>query len=398
MQNFSQLENYSPPYLVRAATILTMVPGQQPIDNGALLIQPTNTGNRVKAVGSYHSLQKESYHKVVDLGPITIAPGLINAHTHLEISHLAGLPVGGRGFVPWLKSLVPHLNQPPDDKALDNALKEMRSCGTIFTADMADRHAGQLAIFLKKNNFAHWLMVQHFGFAAPDNNTTLPPTMAENLNSKLANTENFCRAGHAFYSTNATTLQAAKSWNRQRQRPFALHLAESSGESELLINGRGELAEFFQDAGILPPDFRAPESSPVAYAESLHLLDEMTLAVHCVEIDQNDIDTLARRRVNVCLCPRSNTFIGVGRAPWEKLHKNGVNLCLGTDSLTSNHDLNLWHELEFLVTDAKITMDLETSLAMLTRNPAQALSIDNNYGTLETGKRATWSIVPKVFL
>ena len=124
----------------------------------------------------------------------------------------------------------------------------------------------------------------------------------------------------------------------------------------------------------------------------------MTLAIHCIELDQSDIDILARRRVNVCLCPRSNAFIGVGRAPWEKLHKNGVNLCLGTDSLTSNHNLNLWHELEFLLAEKNSIMDLETGLKMLTLNPAQALSIDTDFGTLEPGKKALWSIVPEIFL
>ena len=398
MQDFIQPENTSAPYLIRAATILTMVPGQKAINNGALLIQETGNGDRIMAVGSYASLQKESFHKIVDLGTVTIAPGLINAHTHLEISHLFGMTIGNRDFVPWLKSLVPHLEQPPDDKALDSAFKEMRSCGTVFVADMAGRHAKQLTGFLKENNFAHWLMVQHFGFAVPDDKTPLPPTTAENTNPEIVDLNNFCRAGHAFYSTDAATLQAAKKWDQQRLLPFALHLAESSGESELLNNGRGELAEFFRVAGILPPDFRAPGCSPVAYAEKLHLLDEMTLAIHCVKIDQSDIDTLAHHRVNVCLCPRSNAFIGVGRAPWEKLHQAGINLCLGTDSLTSNYDLNLWHELEFLLAEKNSTIDFATGLAMLTRNPARALIIDTDYGTLEPGKKAAWSIVPEKFL
>ena len=375
-----------------------MVPGQKLIADGALLIQPTGNGDRIMAVGTYSSLKKESYERIVDLGPVTIAPGLINAHTHLEISHLSGKTIGGQGFVSWLESLVPHLNLPPDDKSLRNALEEMRSSGTVFTADMADRHAGQLAEFLEKNNFAHWLMVQHFGFAVPIGKKKPPLTTAESHNPKLADTENFCRAGHAFYSTDAAILQAAKKWNRQHKRPFALHLAESSGESELLNNGRGELAEFFRSAGILPPDFQAPGCSPVAYAEKLHLLDEMTLAIHCVQINQSDINTLAHRRVNVCLCPRSNAFIDVGRAPWEKLHQAGVNLCLGTDSLTSNYDLNLWHELEFLLNENNSTIDFSNALAMLTINPARALAINTDYGTIEPGKKATWSIVPEIFL
>ena len=375
-----------------------MVPGQKPIDNGALLIQPTPNGNRIRAVGSYGSLQKESYQKVIDLGALTIAPGLINAHTHLEISHLTGKTIGGQGFITWLKSLVPHLEEPPDDKALADALKEMRASGTVFAADMADRHAGRLAHFLQKNNFPHWLMAQHFGFATPDSKTPLPPTTGESIAPEIVNLNNFCRAGHAFYSTAAATMQAAKKWDQQKLRPFALHLAESCGEGELLINGRGELADFFRDAGILPLDFKAPGCSPVAYAEKLKLLDEMTLAIHCVKLEQSDIQTLARHRVTVCLCPRSNSFINVGRAPWEELYKAGVNLCLGTDSLTSNYDLNLWHELEFLLTENKSAMDFSTGLKMLTINPSRALAIDADYGTLEPGKRAEWSTVPEVFL
>ncbi|MCD6293304.1 MAG: amidohydrolase family protein [Deltaproteobacteria bacterium] len=385
-------------FLLRAGTILTMVPEQKPIIDGALLIHTTAAGKRIKAVGSFRSLQRESYEKIVDLGTQTIAPGLINAHTHLEISHLIGKTTGGRGFVTWLKSLVPHLEKTPDKKALGDALEEMRSSGTVFAADMASRHAGQLTQFLQKKSFPHWLMAQHFGFDAPDSKTPLPPTQSEINTPEIANSDNFCRAGHAFYSTAAATMQAAKKWDKQRVRPFALHLAESSSESELLLYGKGELADTFKEAGIMPPSFKAPGCSPVVYAQKLGLLDEMTLAIHCVQLDRNDLQIMARHRVNICLCPRSNQFINVGRAPWEEFHQAGINLCLGTDSLTSNYDLNLWHELEFLLTEAKTAVDFLTALKMVTTNPAQALAIDSDYGTLEPGKRAVWSVVPDVFL
>ena len=78
--------------------------------------------------------------------------------------------------------------------------------------------------------------------------------------------------------------------------------------------------------------------------------------------------------------------------------KAGINLCLGTDSLTSNYDLNLWHELEFLLTEDKTAMNFPTALKMLTINPARALAIDTDYGTLAPGKIAAWCIVPEVFL
>ena len=398
MRDFIKKDKRNTPYLLRAGTILSMVPGDRPLANGALLIHPDPSGDRIRAIGNYRSLLRERYEEVVDLGAVTIVPGLINAHTHLEISHLKGKTVGGRGFITWLKSLIPHLEESPDDKNLDQALNEMRFSGTVFAADMADRHAEKVAHHLKKNNFSHWLMSQHFGFASPNSETPLPPTPGENRAPKITASENFCRAGHALYSTNMATLQAARRWDKQRDRPFALHLAESIEESELLLRGQGELADLFKGAGIMPPDFKAPGSSPVAYAQKSGLLDKMTLAIHCVQIEQKDIEILAANRVNVCLCPRSNNFINIGRAPWEKLDKAGVNLCLGTDSLTSNHDLNLWHELEFLMAAENSAMTLDQGLKLMTINPARALAIDNDYGTLEAGKRAAWSIVPKAFL
>ena len=384
--------------LIRARTIITMQAEKPVLDNGALLVTRQVDGLRLAAVGTWAELGSETA-PVIDLGEATLAPGLINAHTHLEISHLKGKTTGGNGFVAWLKSLVPHLNQEPETESWSAALAEMRGCGTVFAADMADRHADRLAPFLEREQCAHWLMVQQFGFAdrphARKGKLWPPPTMAERKNPKIADRKNFCRAGHAFYSTAPDTLQAAKTWDHERQRPFALHLAEHAGETELLQTGRGELADFFRAAGILPDDFRPPGLSPTAYAEKLGLLDDSTLAVHCVHLDDRDIATLARHRVNVCLCPRSNAFIGVGKAPYERLARAGLNLCLGTDSLTSNSDLDLWKELEFLLGQSGFT--ILDALAMVTINPARALKIDPDYGSLESGKKACWSIVPDSF-
>jgi len=373
---------------------MSLRPGEAPLNDGGLLITSNPAERRILAVGRYRELRHEGDFQEIDLGPVTVAPGLINAHTHLEISHLQGRTSGGRGFVAWLKSLVPHLNEPPTTTALRQALDELRDCGTVFTADMADRHAARLTAFLDEQAFPHWLMVQHFGFTTASAQIPLPPTAAEISHPELAQRADFCRAGHAFYSTRASTLQAAFKWCQKEYKPFALHLAESPAELEMLDRGRGEMADFFRETGILPPDFKPPGLSPISYAERLGLLSRHTLAIHCVHPVSDDIETLARRRVNVCLCPRSNAFIGVGRAPWEQFAAAGINLCLGSDSLTSNHDLNLWHELEFLCAFSPGTLDLESGLALLTRNAARALNLNRDYGSLEAGKIARWSIVP----
>ena len=137
--------------------------------------------------------------------------------------------------------------------------------------------------------------------------------------------------------------------------------------------------------------------SAVAYADSLGLLDGRTLAVHCVQAGPRDIEMLAASGASVCLCPRSNRWIGVGDAPAAALHAAGVPLCIGTDSLASNADLDLWEELRALRALLPVTTSLMDLLAMVTRNPAKVLGIDGEYGSLEAGRRAAWAILPRDF-
>ena len=182
-------------------------------------------------------------------------------------------------------------------------------------------------------------------------------------------------------------------WCARQNKTFTLHLAEHPGEVELLATGKGAFAEILAER-ILPKDFTPPGMSPVAYADALNLLDDRTLAVHCVRLSDTDIEILRTRRVNVCLCPRSNAFIGVGRAPWERLAHAGINLCLGTDSLGSNHDLNLWNEAEYVLDNFKGALSLADVLAWMTTNPAGALGLEQTLGELTPGKQARYSVVP----
>jgi cytosine/adenosine deaminase-related metal-dependent hydrolase len=195
------------------------------------------------------------------------------------------------------------------------------------------------------------------------------------------------------YSTHPETLRAAKRWCSERGRPFSLHLAEHPDETEQMLTGGGEFAEVLRKGGVLPAGWEPPGCRPVEYADRLGLLDAGTIAVHCVQLDEADVAILAARGVTVCLCPRSNEYIAVGRAPWRALRDAGVPLCLGTDGLSSNHDLNLWNEaLEFL--GKPDGPGFAEVLGWLTAVPARHLSPAGRYGTLEPGAQAGYSIVP----
>lgn len=204
----------------------------------------------------------------------------------------------------------------------------------------------------------------------------------------------FCSAGvHALYSTSAVLAQAVKQWCVARGRPFTLHLAEVPGENELFVSGAGSFSDFLRARRILPKDFSVPQLSAVAFAQELGLLDAGTLAVHCVQVAEPDVEILVRSGASVCLCPRSNEWIGVGRAPAHKLHAVGIPLCLGTDSPASNADMDLWGEVR-AARSLIPRIPLAGLLALVTRNPARALGIDGDYGSLEPGKKAVWATLP----
>jgi cytosine/adenosine deaminase-related metal-dependent hydrolase len=277
-----------------------------------------------------------------------------------------------------------------DHDAAAAAAREMAAGGTAGVADIATRHPGRSARVLAREGLAAVVFFEEFGFAPPAGPGPDFPADLAGLPGEVA--DHVSVAGHALYSTHPDRLRAAKAWASRHGRPFSIHLAEHEGEVLLLADGSGEFADLLRGR-VLPRDYRPPGRSPVAHAEALGLLDEGTLAVHAVHLDHRDIRILAERGVAVCLCPRSNAFIGVGRAPWERLLAAGVRLCLGTDSLASNADLDLWNEVRYLLHTSE-SFSLASALAALTVTPARALGLGKILGTLMPGMRSGVTLLP----
>lgn len=363
----------------RAKRILTMNPQQPMIADGALVV----VAGRIAAVGDFKELRGSG--PVTDLGPVSLGPGLINSHVHLGLSHLGGRIAPGCGFFRWAEQLFALLSEPLDLAALDLVVASMRRAGTAYVGEIAGRDGLAAAQALER-----WDMGGHFfreysghrrsGLRAPE---PLPGTWS--------------LAVHALYSTSGSLAQAAKGWCREHNQPFSLHLAEVPGENELLLSGQGPLADFARRARILPGDFVAPGLSATALASQLGLLDERTLAVHCVHVGKKDIDMLAASRASVCLCPRSNAWIGVGQAPVARLWAAGVPLCLGTDSVASNEDMDLWAELRAVRLLLPAETKLSELLKLVTVNPARVFGVEDDLGSLHVGKLARWAILPPDF-
>jgi cytosine/adenosine deaminase-related metal-dependent hydrolase len=97
--------------------------------------------------------------------------------------------------------------------------------------------------------------------------------------------------------------------------------------------------------------------------------------------------------MSLALCPRSNERLKVGKAPAGRLHKAGVNLALGTDSLASNDSLSIWDEMHFAARWFAGELDAPTIFSMATQQGADALGVGEDYGSLSAGKRSSFQVV-----
>jgi cytosine/adenosine deaminase-related metal-dependent hydrolase len=358
---------------------------RDPIDDGLMVVQD----NIIQDIGPYKDLKPHlSQIQITELPSEIIIPGLINAHTHMELSHLYGRTFLGHGFESWVKSLLSLPLKGIEKKTLSKAITDSSTSGTVCIGDISGHKPLTILQALNSQKLNYRLFIEFLGFKSPLKDKPQWPKKIPAIHNPFISA-----AGHALYSTHPHTFQVLKNWTTLNCRPLSIHLAEHPGEVELLTTGRGAFTELMKNL-LLPEEFIPPGISPVAYADQLGILDTNTLAVHCVHINKQDIEIMKQRGVSICLCPRSNAFIGVGRAPWEQLHSQGLPLCLGTDGLCSNNDLNLWNEAQYLLRHWKTSVNLYEIIQWMTVNSAKALGVSDFFGTLESGKKAAFTVIP----
>lgn len=395
--------------VVRARSLVSMA-GEPPargealfaplhkLDDAALVL----VDGRVEEVVSWKRCSPPAGAEVRDLGEVCLAPAVINAHCHVQLSHLAGRTRWQAGFSAWLASLIPLLREPLSTEAVAGACADMVACGTGHAGDFAGEGLALVDAAARRAGLGMTHFCEWFGMAAPfiDAVRPWPPRCRAALERDddrpvadvFAPLEARCApAGHALYSTAPEVLRDARQWCAERGRPFALHLAESPEETELLLEGSGPLADLYRGI-VLPEGWRPPRLRPLAFASRLGLLGQGTLAVHGVQLDAREMRALAASGAALCLCPRSNRHLGVGEAPLAAAVESGVLCCLGTDGLSSNTDLDVRQEAVALRESCDASP--EALLRLLTVNAAQALRL-SRAGRLEPGQPGCFSVLPE---
>ena len=329
--------------------------------------------------------------RVHDLGPGVILPGLVNAHCHLELSHLGGLADRApAGFVPWVESLMDQRGRTTPDEARSatrRAIRQLESTGTVAVGDVSNALAHLDLLeesHLRAGGVPAQELVEHDRaetiLAGASDVMTIASRPELRTRVKIA--------AHAPYSVSPELLAGIV----LRGGPAAMHLAESPDETRFLAHGDGEWRSFLARRGLGHVRFEPPGVSPVAHVDALGGLREGTVAAHCVQVDDSDCALLARRGVYVAICPRSNRSLRVGMAPVRRLLDAGVRLCLGTDSLASAPTLDLMADMALLQSQFP-ELAPEVIVRMATRGGAEALGLPE-LGAIEPGRSADLAFVP----
>lgn len=355
----------------------------QILENPLILIED----GKIADLGRARGRLAPGYDKV-DLGDVCLLPPLVNAHTHLQLSWMEGLCAWGAGFGVWLEDLINSLlqvltnqsewNEEKRREKYKRVFQNLKNCGVYYIGDIGGSVPGAIAALneLAGNDFKLYNFCEWFGFRHDPEEyaETWPQRCRKELNGSAWLRRRSVPCGHALYSTSLDILKRAKQWCAVNGGIFSMHLAESLEEERCLGEGQGKIWEIYRD-NVLPPDWKPYNKKPYELARSAGLVDNRSLLVHCVHVNNREIRDIAERGAAVCLCPRSNANLDVGEAPIRSFIENGVRLCLGTDGLSSSPDLNVLNEALFLM--EKMDLPFQCVLRLCTVNGADALGAGN---------------------
>ena len=353
-----------------------------PIESGAVAVE----GSRIAAVGSQPDLSARFPDaRVEQFGEAVILPGLVNTHTHLELTALRGyLENEESDFFAWLRKLtLARLERmTPDDirvSATWGACEAVRA-GITCVYDASDS-ALMSMLALKDVGLRGVVFQESFG---PD--PRLVQENFEKLTTKIGELreveDELVRVGvspHAPYTVCGPQLELIADLARSEKLPLMMHAAESEAEDLFLREGCGIFAEGLAKRSI---EWTAPRSSTIQYLKTLGVLDVRPLLAHCIRVDDADIETLALSGAKVAHCPKSNAKLGHGYAPFARFLESGITVGFGSDSVASNNTCDLLEEARFALLLSRATH------AGVTISASRALEVATFGGQLKEGAQA----------
>lgn len=353
------------------------------IENGVICIS-NGTIHRIEARVPGTPLPEAK--EIIDADGGIIMPGLVNTHTHLPMTLFRGL-ADDLPLARWLDEFIfpceaKYLT--PETIRLGSLLAcaEMMLSGTTTCCD-GYFFEDDVASAIYESGIRGILGQGVIDVPAPG-----VPDPSDNIENAVRFVEKWLEVSHLItpsifchspYTCSEATLKKAKAASDSKALVFQIHAAETKNEFARIQTEH--------------------HMTPVKYLDRIGILDENTLMVHGIWLDDDDIEIIAKRRSTVSHNPQSNMKLASGIAPVPSLLTAGVTVGLGTDGCASNNDLDLFREMDTAAKLHKVNlldptvMDAKTVLKMATRDGAKAVGADKHVGSLEPGKQADIIIV-----
>ena len=359
-----------------------------PIERAALLI---DSAGRIEAVGPDARVARPPDATAEDFGDAVILPGLINTHTHLELTGFAD-QVRESDFTVWIRRLRELKTTRTPAEYVDAARRGLQACFAAGVTTIADTGDSGSAIQALAEADGSGVAYQEVFGPHPSQASESLAGLRDRVIQAGRWAVHRVRIGvspHAPYSVSEPLLNAVSLWARSERLPLAVHIAESRAEAELLTSGTGPFAAAWQTRGIpLPP---APGRTPIEWLNAQGALTERTLCIHAVQAGPTDIELLAQSGSAVAHCPLSNAAHGHGQAPLSGLLQAGIRVGLGTDSEVSVGSLNLLAEARAASALAGLTA--HAAIELCTMGGARALGLDSETGSIRGGKWADCIVI-----
>lgn len=371
----------------------------EPIENGAVAVE----GSTINAVGTVDELTKKFPEaSVKDFGKAAILPGLVNCHSHLEITAMRGaLDDVEHDFTAWLIKLSTIRESMSDDEieaAAYSGAMEGAQAGVTCFGDIG--RLGHIGLSALKRAGLRGVVFQETEFS-PENHTA-----DEDFKKLIEKYEILTREGtdlvrvglspHAPYTVSSRLFEMIAQFSIIERVPITVHAAESLDEHRLLTDGTGMFVGVYEKYGV---EWDSPHCTSIEYLNRLGVLAARPLLAHCVTASPSDLEIISDTGTKIAHCPKSNAKFGHGAAPFEAMLDRGLKVGLGSDSVASNNVCDLLEEARFaaLIARNRVESDrflsAEEMLRAATLGGAEALDMSDQIGSLEAGKQADIAVV-----
>lgn len=358
-----------------------------PIKNG--IIEVDDEGEIVSIINpgsSFKEIHSTEFHNGI------IVPGFVNAHCHLELSHLLGRVPQKQGIANFIKAVTEERLKFQDStqKTIANAIKEMELTGTVAVGDICNT-ADTLSLKVKSGLFFH-NFIEVFG-VNPNNSDKVfdhAYTIRDHFSVHFPNSTSI--TPHSTYSLSKNLWNKVSNEINASEMPVSIHFAESLPEYEFLRTGSGPIFDRYKQLNILFETMSGSSPLDVIFNQVDSGKDLLLIHNTFASIDELLRINSHYSKVTFVTCPESNIYIEDTLPALTAMNKAGLRLAIGTDSLASASTLSMLYHINLLLDNFK-DISFADILKWATLNGAEALNVESRFGSFDVGKKPGLNLI-----